>query len=375
VESWERSRRRWQHAFFASWLVLTSAGPLMEVGQVLPVALVAGLAAWYAVWFVLRTPPAGEVPLPYMVGGGLLWLGLFAIDSSFLVVCLSVLVPYCMDAVRIGLVAVLSCAGGWLWHSYHEGGSITWTEIAITALIAISAAASVGYFYSVARQSAERKELIDQLQAAQEARAAAERQAGVAAERQRLARDIHDSLTQGFASVVMLLEAAQERLPDDRHLTQALRAARENLAESRRVVGALRPGELDDGGLPEALRRLSGRLSDETGIDAHTVITGALRPLDAHIQVELLRVAQEAVANARRHAHAEQVTLTLSYMEDLVVLDVHDDGDGFDPERAAAGHGLLIMLERMEQLGGTLLVESASGEGTTIVASLPVVAR
>ena len=141
------------------------------------------------------------------------------------------------------------------------------------------------------------------------------------------------------------------------------------------MVRALRPGELDDGGLPEALRRLSGRLSDETGIDAHTVITGALRPLDGHIQVELLRVAQEALANARRHAHAEQVTLTLSYMEDLVVLDVHDDGDGFDPERAAAGHGLLIMVERMEQLGGTLLVESGSGEGTTVVASLPAVAR
>ncbi|WP_327582883.1 sensor histidine kinase [Nonomuraea sp. NBC_00507] len=375
MESWERSQRRWQHASFASWLVLTSAGPLMEVGRVLPVLLVGGLAAWYAAWFVLWTPPTGEVPLPYVLGGGLLWLGLLAVDSSFLVVCLSVLVPYCMDAVRVGLVAVVSCAGGWLWHRYHESGSITWTEIAITALIAISTATAVGYFYSVARQSAERQRLIDQLQAAQEARAAAERQAGVAAERQRLARDIHDSLTQGFASVVMLLEAAQETLPDNKHLTHALRAARENLTESRRVVRALRPGELDDGGLPEALRRLSGRLADETGIEAHTVITGTLRPLDAHVQVELLRVAQEAVANVRRHARAEQVTLTLSYMEDLVVLDVHDDGDGFDPERAASGHGLSIMLERMEQLGGTLLVESTSGEGTTVVASLPAVAR
>ncbi|MFI6818278.1 sensor histidine kinase [Nonomuraea sp. NPDC050328] len=375
MESWERSRRRWQHAFFASWLVLTSAGPLMEVREILPWALVAGLAAWYAVWFVARTPPAGEVPPPYVLGGGLLCLGLFAVDSAFLVVCLSVLVPYCMDALRVGLVAVVSCAGGWLWHSYHEGGTITWTELAITGLIAISAATAVGYFYTVARQSAERQQLIDQLQAAQEARAAAERQAGVAAERQRLARDIHDSLTQGFASVVMLLEAAQERLPEDRHLTQALRAARENLAESRRVVHALRPGELDDGGLPEALRRLSGRLRDETGIDAHAVLTGAPRPLEPQVQAELLRVAQEAVANARRHARAERLTLTLSYMEDLIVLDVHDDGDGFDPGRAATGHGLSIMRERMAQLGGSLLVESATGEGTTVVASLPAAAR
>ncbi|TMR93512.1 sensor histidine kinase [Nonomuraea basaltis] len=374
MESWERSRRRWQHAFFASWLVLTSAGPLTEAGQVLPVVLVAGLAAWYAVWFVLRTPPPGDVPVPYVLGGGLLWLGLFALDSSFLVVVLSVLVPYCMDAVRVGLVAVVSCAGGWLWHRFHATGSITWAEIAIAALIAISAATAVGYFSSVSRQSAERKRLLDQLQAAQEARAAAERQAGVAAERQRLARDIHDSLTQGFASVAMLLEAAQATLPDNKHLTQALRAARENLAESRRVVRALRPGQLDECGLPEALQLLAGRLSDETGIDAHTVITGKLRPLQAQAQAELLRVAQEAVANVRRHARAEQVTLTLSYMEDLVVLDVHDDGDGFDPGRAAFGHGLSIMRERMEQLGGTLLVESAPGAGATVVASLPAVA-
>ncbi|MFI6291475.1 sensor histidine kinase [Nonomuraea sp. NPDC050790] len=371
MESWERSRRRWQHAFFASWLVLTSAGPVMEDGRPLPVVLVAGLAAWYAVWFVLRTPAAGDVPLPYVLGGGLLWLGLFAVDSSFLVVGLSVLVPYCMDAVRVGVVAVVACAGGWLWHRYHASGAIFWTEVVICALIAISAATAVGYFHSVAQQSAERKRLFDELQAAQEARAAAERQAGVAAERQRLARDIHDSLTQGFASVVMLLEAAQATLPDNRHLSQALRVTRENLAESRRVVRALRPGDLDECGLPEALRRLSGRLCDETGAEAQTVITGSPRPLEAGVQAELLRVAQEAVANARRHARAERVTLTLSYMEDLVVLDVHDDGGGFDPGRAASGHGLSIMRERMEQLGGTLLVESAPGAGATVVASLP----
>ena len=167
-----------EHAFFASWLVLTSGGALMEAGQVLPVVLVAGLAAWYAVWFVLRSPPSGDVPVPYVLGGGLLWLGLFAVDSSFLVVGLSVLVPYCMDAVRVGLVAGVSCAGGWLWTRFHANGTITWTEIAISALIAISAATAVGYFNAVARQSAERKRLIDEVQAAQEARAAAERRAG-----------------------------------------------------------------------------------------------------------------------------------------------------------------------------------------------------
>ena len=237
---------------------------------------------------------------------------------------------------------------------------------------------SVGYVGAIVRQSRERQRLLEQLQATRAELAAAERHAGMLQERQRLARDIHDTLSQGFASVVLLLEAAEESLatgrPVDQHIAQALRSARDNLAESRRVVWALRPRPLAERSLPRALEELAGRLAEETGLHAQTTVTGPERPLGAEAEAALLRIAQEALANVRKHAAALKVTLTLSYLDDVVVLDVADDGVGFDPaatEAAASGLGLRAMRERVTQLGGHLSIESAPGQGTTIAAELP----
>jgi signal transduction histidine kinase len=228
------------------------------------------------------------------------------------------------------------------------------------------------------RQSRERQRLIEQLQATRAELAAAERQAGTLAERQRLARDLHDTLTQGFASVVLLLEAAQESLalgrPVDRHIQQALRSARDNLAESRRVLWALRPRPLAEQPLPQALGELTGRLAEETGLRAETLVTGTVRPLPAQVEEALLRVGQEALANVRKHAAASRVTVTLSYLDDAVTLDVADDGVGFEQATAATaggGLGLGAMRERVEGLGGHLVIESAPGEGTTIAVEVP----
>lgn len=385
-DSAERRRPVWQHAFFYSWLLLATVGPLSDRFQsgrplLLPTALIVALAAWYASWHMAREPAAGRVPWVYLAGAGLLWLALLAVDTSFLLVGLNVFAPYCLQTLRIGLTVVVLCTGGWLWQRGVTTGSLSWPEILIAALFAVSGSTAVGYISSLARTSAERKRLIDQLEAAQAGRAAAERQAGMAAERQRLARDIHDTLTQGFASIVMLLEAAEALLPAGdparRHVSQALRSARESLGESRRVVWALRPGQLGGGELPEALQRLAERLSDETGVQTEAVVTGTARPLSPQAQTALLRVAQEGLSNVRRHARAGHVSLTLSYMDDVVALDVQDDGNGFDAGRIAAlqeqlaGVGLKTMRERVEELGGTLVVESTPGEGTTVAATLP----
>ena len=382
----ERRRPFWQHAFFYSWLLLATVGPLsdrFQSGQplLLPIALILALAAWYASWHVRRQPAAGRVPAVYLAGAGLLWLALLAVDTSFLLVGLNVFAPYCLHSLRIGLTVVVLCTGGWLWQRGVTTGFLSWPEIVIAALFAVSGSTAVGYISSLARTSAERKRLIDQLEAAQAGRAVAERQAGIAAERQRLARDIHDTLTQGFASIVMLLEAAEALLPASdparRHVSQALRSARENLGESRRVVWALRPGQLGGGELPDALQRLAERMSDETGVQTEALVTGTPRPLSPQAQTALLRVAQEGLSNVRRHARAGRVNLTLSYIDDVVALDVQDDGDGFDTGRIAAleaqlaGVGLKTMRERVEELGGTLVVESTPGEGTTVAATLP----
>jgi len=239
---------------------------------------------------------------------------------------------------------------------------------------------SVAYMGTVVRKSRERQRLIEQLQATRAELAAAERQAGTLAERQRLARDLHDTLTQGFASVVLLLEAAEESLalgrPVERYIEQALRSARDNLAESRRVVWALRPRPLVEQPLPQALEELTGRLGEETGLRAETVVTGTARPLPAHVEEALLRIVQETLANVRKHAAASRVTVTLSYLDDVTILDVHDDGVGFDHAATVAavgaGLGLHAMAERVTALGGSLVIESAPGEGTTIAVEVRV---
>ena len=161
--------------------------------------------------------------------------------------------------------------------------------------------------------------------------------------------------------------------PVDRHIAQALRSARDNLAESRQVVWALRPRPLTERSLPEALEELAGRLAEETGLRADTTVTGTERPLGAEAETTLLRIAQEALANVRKHATAAQVTVTLSFLDDVVLLDVADDGAGFDTGAAAGvgGLGLRAMRERITRLGGGLTVESTPGEGTTIAAELP----
>ena len=211
-------------------------------------------------------------------------------------------------------------------------------------------------------------------------------QAGIMRERQRLAHEIHDALAQGFTSVVTNARAANAALPDDTeaarlHHGQIVRAAREGLSEARRMVQALRPEPLEEASLPEALSALTERWSEESRVPASSNVTGTVGPLPPDAEAALLRVAQETLANVRKHARANRAALTLSYMGDLVSLDVRDDGVGFEPDAVrpsgsspdGGGFGLGAMRERMSLLGGTLVVESTPGEGTTVTAEIPAV--
>lgn len=202
----------------------------------------------------------------------------------------------------------------------------------------------------------------------------ASRQAGILEERQRLAREIHDTLAQGFASIVVNLEAAETSLPADApsapHLIQARSSAREGLSEARRLVWALRPEILEQSSLPGALRGVVQKLSQETGLEAKLSTTGEAGVLHPEIELTLLRVAQEALTNARKHAKASKVELTLSYLKDRVLLDINDDGVGFVVS-GTGGFGLRSMRERVEAFGGQLSVESEPGQGTTVAVNLP----
>jgi len=209
------------------------------------------------------------------------------------------------------------------------------------------------------------------------------REAGVLDERQRLAGEIHDTIAQGLTGIVRQLEVA-ERFDGDpekrrRAVSVARDLARESLAEARRSVQALRPGPLAVAQLPEALTDLATTWSRASGIDARVEISGEAVALPPAIEVVLFRAAQEALANAGKYSQADRVAVTLSYTGDVVVLDVVDDGRGFDPASLApstngTGYGLSAMRSRLAQIGGSLTIESEPGDGTAISAAIPVLA-
>jgi len=209
------------------------------------------------------------------------------------------------------------------------------------------------------------------------------RRAGLLGERRRMAGEIHDTLAQNFTSIVTNLEAAESALysadpkKTRRHLDRARGIAREGLTEARRLVRALKPRLLEDAALPDAISRLAGGWSEASGVAVACTTTGPVRPLPSESESVLFRAAQEALTNVDKHARAGRAAVTLSYVGDRVVLDVLDDGSGFDPAadgggRGEGGFGLASMRERIEALGGTLTVESAPGEGTTLTVELPV---
>ena len=239
---------------------------------------------------------------------------------------------------------------------------------------------------AIINQSAERQALIERLHRAQAELARMERASGILEERQRLAREIHDTLAQGLISIITHLETADQALDSDpahrnnatlqHHLKQAQNTARSNLREARRVVQDLRPDVLVNQGLPDAMRRTVAAWQVDSGIAAAIYITGVVTPLATEIEVTLIRVLQEALANVAKHAHARQVNVTLSYMPDRILLDVQDDGDGLhattpDPQHSM-GFGLQSMRERVTSLGGTLNLESEPGSGTTLVIEAPL---
>jgi signal transduction histidine kinase len=237
-----------------------------------------------------------------------------------------------------------------------------------------------------------RRELLAKLEAAMEENAGLHaqlltqaREAGVLDERQRMAREIHDTLAQGLTGIITQLEATERasRRPDQwrRHLDQARALARESLTEARRSVQALRPEPLEDAGLPDAIAHMAGRWSETSGVVSSVETTGEPRPLLAELEMTLFRVAQEALANVGKHAGASKVGLTLSYMEDTVLLDVRDDGAGFATGPGGAdgrrghgqGFGLDAMRQRLLRVAGSLEIESAPGEGTAVNARVPAI--
>lgn len=228
----------------------------------------------------------------------------------------------------------------------------------------------------IEHDAAEQRRLHAEVSRAQGELAASERRAGAIAERERVSREIHDTVTQGLASSLLLLEAAHRAWPAEasrRDLRHASELLRRNLAETRSLVHELASPGLEASPLPDALLQAATQYVP----DARLLVTGEPRAVPAEVRHALLRVVQSAAANIKLHASATNTTLTLGFLPSSVTLDIYDDGAGFDPAAAAppsdaGGYGLRAMRQRVEQLGGVFSVESTPGEGTIVAAQLPL---
>ncbi|MFF2495858.1 sensor histidine kinase [Agromyces sp. NPDC058064] len=316
-----------------------------------------------------------------------LWVGMSALtpDAAFLAFPLFFLELHVLAApISVPLVVITFGLSVWgtATHLGFEVGSI------LGPLISAGVAIVIGLGYrAMSQETQERQALILDLIATREELAAASREAGTLAERERLAREIHDTVAQGLSSIQMLLHAA-ERDVDDERVSEKLRLAREtaaeNLGEARRFIRELTPPSLDEQTLPSALRRLTEAVNEQAsqagaGTRVEFATSGEPVLLPMSVDAALLRIAQGSLANVLRHADARACSLTLSYLGDEIALDVVDDGLGFDAEAVArradpAEFGLRAIRRRAEELGGTVDLETAPGEGTALSVRIPVVA-
>lgn len=373
-----------QHALFAALVVLGVIRALVEATSPTAVIAVAALlAGWYIAGqrFVRLEASATSVWLLGLAG-----LCLVAVwvspDFAWVAFAVYVVIANTLPS-RAGVVCVGAFAVGtgallvWRWPSDgHWAGQVIGPVVGAAA-----AAALVGVTRFAAGETAERQRLLDELLAARDDLAVAHLQAGAVAERERLAAEIHDTLAQGFTSV--LLGARRARQAADHGDLDAVRAevvhledlALEGVEQARRLVRQLPPAELEGRPLPEALRILAEPGQKGRTPQVEVRVDGEPRPLSDAAELTLLRVAQEGVANARRHADADRVVVTLTYQPESASLDVADDGVGFDPAAPASGFGLAGMRSRVARVGGALLIESSRLHGTAINAVVPTLAH
>lgn len=278
------------------------------------------------------------------------------------------------DAVLANLAIGLAVGAGFTVSIGTEPGDLL--QIAFTQALSLGFSLAMGVWISrMTALGEERGRLLAELQGAQEQIAALNREAGAAAERERLARDLHDTIAQDLTGLVMLAQRARrEAAAPDATLAMIEEGARAALGETRALVAAGAALDADGLGFDGALHRLAERFERETGVTVSLTITDGVT-LSRDAEVVVLRCAQEALSNARKHARARRIALEVGAVppgsSDRVRLTVRDDGIGFDPGTASTGFGLSGMTERLALVGGTLRVDSAPGAGTVIVAELP----
>jgi signal transduction histidine kinase len=379
------------HVVFVVMIGIAVLGTVVgRVGGSRP-AILGALAVLALGYLALGGPAIAEDRSARAVGYLTVLVGVFAVlgmqapELLFLLFLAYPQVWFLVESPRPGVFWTVALA-----LASTAGPTLSWTRSAeplagiVQTAIGLVFSLALGLWVSrVLQQSRERAVLIRELESTRAELAAAHREQGIVAERERLAREVHDTLAQGYTSIVVLAQTAAAQLPGDpsaaaERVALIEEVARENLAEARAMVAAFAPVGLDSATLVEALQRLTERFGRETGV-ATRLDTSALGDdggeLSRAEEIVLLRGAQEALANVRRHAAASAVVLRVSRVgpEGSSQMSVHveDDGVGFDPA-AARGVGLAGLRDRAEQVGGAVDVASAPGQGTRVTVRVPV---
>lgn len=385
-EMW-RGQVKWWHGLFAV-LLATTAGVMVAEGKphlLWQLACVVGIAVAYAVWGVRGLGEQASRPArTYMVVAWVLMLVLMGLDGTGSAWILTfglfpqtwASLPRTKAAVGV-TVAVVCIAVVRLWQGPRTGDELV--GIAISTVIMLVLSLTLGLFIDrIIREADTRAATIDELHRTQAQLAAVEREQGVAGERERISREIHDTLAQGFTSVVTLARATESAL--DRGDLEAVRervrlieqTASDNLSEARLIVAELTPGHLQSRTLSEALQRLVDAVAAESGMTGRLRVEGEPAVLPANSEVVLLRTAQEGLANVRRHSRATSFEVFLSYAADgPVAMTVTDDGVGFAADAAPRGYGLDGATARAAEVGGSFAVSSEPGAGARLRVEVP----
>lgn len=277
-------------------------------------------------------------------------------------------------ALPLGLLAILGIAGV----VFHWPLPANHFMLMICALWVVFGVTRAMYTDALMKESQKRQLLIEALDSTRRDLAEEERRAGILMERQRLARELHDTLAQSFTGIVLHLEAAEQALPvqvavAQRHIDQARASARASLQEVRRLLSALRPGLLENASLSTVVQAVVQQWNDEQagGERTATVRVDPLGRLHPEVEVTILRAVQEALANVHKHSQAKTVSVVLQRSEERVSLTVADDGIGFDQgappaPRSPGGYGLVAMRERVTQLAGELHFEKGLQGGAQV---------
>ncbi|MEV0647802.1 sensor histidine kinase [Phytomonospora sp. NPDC050363] len=369
------SRHFWWDVFYAVVAVAVAAmitgSPGTVAGKLYSLGLIVAIGLWYALFgrsLILDISPGPVRPALFalVLTGAYFALALTTSAANLLLMALCPMVLF-LERFVFGAVAVAVLNAATIAAAAVGGREVVEATL-LSAAITVWSVVLGRWSRRIVEQNIESAEIIAELEASREEVARLSREAGVLAERQRVAADIHDTLAQGFGSIVMLVQAVRksielEKSTVDEQLDLIERTARDNLAEARAIVTAMQPPALAAVTVEEAVRRLAD--------EAEFTVRGRSRELPPAVAVVLLRSCQEALTNIRRHAGAATVEIGLSYHDETVELTVRDYGRGFDPAQEPGGFGLSGMRGRATEVGGGMTVTSAPGQGTTVRVEVP----